>query len=161
MRSKSHLLRPARHHRLPGFYRLAALDRPHALRRTSVGSAKPLLCRHLTTQRPNCQVPSGRLHPQFLHRSFVIAVRPDRAIPRYRSTDAAGAGLAFDISPARVRIGARRHAFAAGCAYSFTLKWGRPMTELEQRNLATAERYIDLYNNDIERFVPAVHPRPG
>jgi len=31
------------------------------------------------------------------------------------------------------------------------------MTELEQRNLATAERYIDLYNNDIERFVPECH----
>lgn len=28
------------------------------------------------------------------------------------------------------------------------------MTEQEQRNLATAHRYIELYNNDIERFVP-------
>lgn len=28
------------------------------------------------------------------------------------------------------------------------------MTEQEQRNLATARRYIELYNNDIERFVP-------
>ncbi len=28
------------------------------------------------------------------------------------------------------------------------------MTEQEQRNIETAERYIELYNNDIERFVP-------
>jgi len=28
------------------------------------------------------------------------------------------------------------------------------MTEQERRNLETAQRYIDLYNNDIERFVP-------
>ena len=28
------------------------------------------------------------------------------------------------------------------------------MTEQEQRNLATAHLYIELYNNDIERFVP-------
>ena len=28
------------------------------------------------------------------------------------------------------------------------------MTEEEQRNIETAKRYIDLYNNDLERFVP-------
>lgn len=28
------------------------------------------------------------------------------------------------------------------------------MTEQEQRNQATAHRYIELYNHDIERFVP-------
>ncbi len=28
------------------------------------------------------------------------------------------------------------------------------MTEQERRNIKTAERYIELYNNDIERFVP-------
>ncbi len=28
------------------------------------------------------------------------------------------------------------------------------MTEQEQRNVETAKRYIELYNNDIERFVP-------
>lgn len=28
------------------------------------------------------------------------------------------------------------------------------MTENKDRNLAAAHRYIDLYNNDIERFVP-------
>jgi ketosteroid isomerase-like protein len=28
------------------------------------------------------------------------------------------------------------------------------MTEQEKRNLDTAHRYIELYNNDIERFVP-------
>jgi limonene-1,2-epoxide hydrolase len=28
------------------------------------------------------------------------------------------------------------------------------MTEQDQRNLATAHRYIELYNHDIERFVP-------
>ncbi|MGD9603678.1 MAG: nuclear transport factor 2 family protein [Gammaproteobacteria bacterium] len=28
------------------------------------------------------------------------------------------------------------------------------MTSQEQRNLDTAHRYIELYNNDIERFVP-------
>jgi len=28
------------------------------------------------------------------------------------------------------------------------------MTELQQRNRATAERYVELYNGDIERFVP-------
>jgi ketosteroid isomerase-like protein len=28
------------------------------------------------------------------------------------------------------------------------------MTEQEQRNLATAQRYVELYNHDIERFVP-------
>ena len=28
------------------------------------------------------------------------------------------------------------------------------MTPVEQRNLDTAHRYIELYNNDIERFVP-------
>ena len=27
------------------------------------------------------------------------------------------------------------------------------MTEQERRNIKTAERYIELYNNDIERFV--------
>ena len=28
------------------------------------------------------------------------------------------------------------------------------MTEQERRNIKTAERYIELYNNDIDRFVP-------
>ncbi len=28
------------------------------------------------------------------------------------------------------------------------------MTEQERRNIETAERYIELYNTDIERFVP-------
>ena len=28
------------------------------------------------------------------------------------------------------------------------------MTERQQRNLATAHRYVELYNHDIERFVP-------
>lgn len=28
------------------------------------------------------------------------------------------------------------------------------MTEQQQRNLATAHRYVELYNGDIERFVP-------
>lgn len=28
------------------------------------------------------------------------------------------------------------------------------MTEQERRNIKTAERYIELYNTDIERFVP-------
>jgi len=28
------------------------------------------------------------------------------------------------------------------------------MTENERRNIETAKRYIELYNNDIERFVP-------
>lgn len=28
------------------------------------------------------------------------------------------------------------------------------MTEHQQRNLATAHRYVELYNHDIERFVP-------
>ena len=31
------------------------------------------------------------------------------------------------------------------------------MTDEEHRNRATAHRYVELYNNDVERFVPACY----